>query len=78
MEKDDTATKEKAKENAANKQKTEETEATKHQESNDEYSAERRNIVFKAVDTTLQYPDVAMWVGVGVSVVVVGAMEPVR
>ncbi|CAN9254715.1 unnamed protein product [Alternaria sp. RS040] len=45
------------------KKKSEEEQAIKRQESNDAYPAEGRNINFKGIETSLQFADLAMWVG---------------
>jgi hypothetical protein len=62
-EKDDSDTKVKVVEGAY-KKKSKEEEAIKRQESNEAYSAEGRNIIFKGIETSLQFADLAMWVGV--------------
>ncbi|CAI9626178.1 unnamed protein product [Alternaria burnsii] len=63
-EKDDSDTKVKVATGAfKEKKKSEEDQAIKRQESNDAYSAEGRNIIFKGIETSLQFADLAMWVG---------------
>ncbi|CAN9448607.1 unnamed protein product [Alternaria alternata] len=63
-EKDDSDTKVKVVEGAYKKKKSKEEEAIKRQESNEAYSAEGRNIISKGIETSLQFADLAMWVGV--------------
>ena len=64
-EKDDSNTKVKVVEGASKEKKNpKEEQAIKRQESNDSYSAEGRNIIFKGIETSLQFADLAMWVGV--------------
>ncbi|KAL1796700.1 hypothetical protein ACET3X_005240 [Alternaria dauci] len=47
-------------------EKAKEAEAVERRKSNEAYSAEGRNIIFKGIETSLQFADLAAWVGVGV------------